>query len=64
MSLDTFHNFKNIGFILKVLVQKTLSTISIQTVENFEFMLKVSLEETPSIITKKMELYSDTFHNF
>ena len=53
MSLDTFHNFKNIGFILKVLVQKTLSTISIQTVENFEFMLKVSLEETPSIITKK-----------
>ena len=47
-----------------MLVQKTLSTIFIQIVENFEFMLKMSLEETPSIITKKMELYSDTFHNF
>ena len=46
---------KNIEFILKVLVQKTLSTISIQIVENFEFM---------SIITKKMELDSDVFHNF
>ena len=63
-SLDTFHNFKNIGFILKVLIQKTLSTISIQIVENFEFMLKVSLEETPFTIPKKMELYLDVFHNF
>ena len=35
MSLDTFHNFKKIGFILKVSLQKTLFTISIQTVENF-----------------------------
>ena len=32
--------------------------------ENFEFMLKVSLQETPSTIPKKMELYSNTFHNF
>ena len=64
MSLDTFHNFKNIGFILKVLVQKIHSTISIQTVENFEFMLEVSLQETLSTIPKKMELYSDAFHNF
>ena len=64
VSLDTFHNFKNIGFILKVSVQKTLSTISIQIVKNFEFMLKVSLQEIPSIITKKMELYLNAFHNF
>ena len=52
------------GFILKVSIQETLSTISIQTVEIFEFMLKVSLEETPSTIPKEMELYLDAFHNF
>ena len=32
--------------------------------ENFEFMLKVSLQDTLSTISKKMELYSNTFHNF
>ena len=43
---------------------KRLSTIFIQTQENFKFMLKVSLEETPFTIPKKMELYLDVFHNF
>ena len=51
--LDVFHNFLKIGFILKVSLQETLFTISIQIVENFEFMLKMSLEETPSTIPKK-----------
>ena len=51
--LDVFHNFLKIGFILKVSLQETLFTISIQTVENFKFMLNMSLEETPSTIPKK-----------
>ena len=56
MTFDTFHNLKK--------KLKRLSTIFIQTQENFEFMLKVSLEETPFTIPKKMELYLDVFHNF
>ena len=44
-----FHKFKKNW----VYTEETLSIISIQTMENFEFMLKVSLQETPSIITKK-----------
>ena len=55
-----FHKFKKNW----VYTEETLSIISIQTMENFEFMLKVSLQEIPSTIPKKMELYSDAFHNF
>ena len=56
MTLDTFHNLKK--------NLKRLSTIFIQTRENFKFMLKVSLEETSFTIPKKMKLYLDVFHNF
>ena len=62
VSLDTFHNFKKIGFVLKVSFQKTLSTISIQIVENFEFMSIITKKKwnyirTPFIIFKKLGLY-------
>ena len=56
MTLDIFHNLKK--------NLKRLSTIFIQTRENFKFMLKVSLEETSFTIPKKMKLYLDVFHNF
>ena len=62
--LEAFHNLLKIGSILKVSLQETLSTIFIQTVENLEFMLNVSLQEIPSTIKKKMELYLEAFHNF
>ena len=59
-SRDTFHKFKKIGFILKVSLQETLSTISWK-ISNFE--------ETPSTIPKKWNYtkvvsWRDTFHNF
>ena len=66
---NTFHNFKKIGFTLKVSLKETFHNFHPQwKISNFEetdlsqfskneIILKVFLEETPSIIFKTLGLY-------